>query len=144
MKKFRHWRIIYAVCCLVYMGWIIHVGTNEFDRVNGQYRRLVGQLDADRIRAAALEELIAECSKKSTLQADLQENSCFSWPSIVVEAREKAVKERLIRAKERGTIKLVMFYVSFVLIFLLAPPFLIYLLIVGVIMLYKNVKIVKR
>ncbi|MBE9521441.1 MAG: hypothetical protein IME97_09935, partial [Proteobacteria bacterium] len=50
----------------------------------------------------------------------------------------------LVRAKERGTIKLVLFYAGFVLIFLLGPPLIIYLLIVGIIKLYKSVKIVKR
>ena len=143
MKKFRHWRIIYAVCCLVYMGWIIHVGTNEFDRVNGQYRRLVGQLDADRIRAAALEELIAECRRESAMHLDRQEDGCFSRPPAVLEAREKTVEERRSRARERGIIKLVLFYAGFVLLFLLAPPLFVYLLIVGIIKLYSNIKIVR-
>ncbi len=143
MKKFRHWRIFYAVCCLVYVGWTINVGTNEFDRINSQYRRIVDQLDAGRIRTAALEELIAECRKESTLQTDREEDACFSWPPTVVEAREKAVEERLIRAKERGTIKLVLFYVSFVVFFLLAPPFFIYLLIVVGLKLHSSIKIVR-
>lgn len=143
MKKFRHWWIIYAVCCLVYMGWIIHVGTNEFDRVNGQYRRLVGQLGADRIRAAALEELIAECRRESAMRLDRQEDGCFSLPPAVMEAREKTVEERRIRARERGIIKLVLFYAGFMILFLLGPPLFVYLLIVGIIKLYANIKIVR-
>ena len=143
MKKFRHWRIIYAVCCLVYVGWMIHVGTNEFDRVNSQYHRLAVQLDAGRIRAAALEELITECGRESAMQGDRREDGCFSWPPAVVEAREKAIENRRIRARERGTIKLVLFYAGFVAIFLLAPPLFIYLLVVGIIKLYSNIKIVR-
>ena len=143
MKKFRHWRIIYAVCCLVYIGWTIDVGTNEFDRINGQYRNLVDQLDAGRIRTKALEELTAECRRESKVRLDRQEHACFSWPPTVVEARGKVIEERLVRAKERGTIKLVLFYAGFVLIFLLGPPLIIYLLIVGIIKLYKSVKIVR-
>jgi len=143
MKKFRHWRIIYAVCCLVYIGWTIDIGTNEFDRINGQYRNLVDQLDAGRIRTKALEELIAECRRESKMRLDRQEDACFSWPPTVVEARGKAIEERLVRAKERGTIKLVLFYAGFVLIFLLGPPLIIYLLIVGIIKLYNSVKIVR-
>ena len=144
MRKFRHWRIIYAVCCLVYIGWTINVGSNEFDRINSQYRRLVDQLDAGRIRGVAVEELITEWCRESTLRLDRQEDGCFSWPPTEVEARGKAIEERLIRAKERGTIKLVLFYTGFVLIFLLGPPLFIYLLIVGIIKLYSNIKIVKR
>jgi hypothetical protein len=125
------------------MGWMIHVGGNEFDRINSQYRRLVDQLDAGRIRGVAVEELITEWCRESAVRADRQEDGCTSWPPHVVEAREKAVEERLIRSKERGTIKLVLFYTGFVLIFLLGPPLFIYLLIVGVIKLYKSVKIVK-
>jgi hypothetical protein len=143
MKKIRGWRIIYVVCCLVYMGWMINVGTNEFDRINSQYRRIVAQLDAGRIRAVALEELSAECRRESALRADREEDACLSWPDPVVETREKAVEERLIRARERGTIKLVLFYAGFVIIFLLAMPVLIYLLLVGIITLYKNIKIVR-
>ncbi len=144
MKIFRYWRVIYAVCCLVYIGWTINVGANEFDRINSQYRRLVDQLDAGKIRAAALEELIAECRRKSTARTDRQEDVCTSWPPTMVEARKKTVEERRIRAKERGTIKLVLFYAGFVLIFLLGPPLFIYLLIVGIIKVWKSIKIVQK
>jgi len=73
MKIFRRWKIIYAVCCLVYIGWVIHVGDNEFDRINSQYRRLVSQLDAGRIRTAAIDELITECRRAATDRLDTQE-----------------------------------------------------------------------
>jgi hypothetical protein len=143
MSKFRQWRIIYAVCSLVYMGWVIHVGTNEFDRINGQYRDLVSQLDGGRIRSGALEELTAECRRESKDRLDLQENGCSSWPSTMVEARTKEIEERRILAKKKGFIKLVLFYTGFVLIFLLGPPLLIYLIIVGIIKLKKSIKFVR-
>ncbi len=143
MKKFREWRLIYAVCCLVYWGWMINVGTNEFARINGQYRLIVEQLDGERIRTKALEELKTDCNKEFTLRADRDEDACLAWPPSVVKARVKAVEQRRIRAKERGTIKLVLFYTSFVFFFLLFPPLLIYLLIVGIIRLFLNIKIVK-
>ena len=143
MKTIRSWKIIYAVCCLVYMGWMILVGTIEFDRINGQYSRLAEQLDAGRIKSAALEELLAECRKESTLRLDREKDACLSWPPPVVEAREKEIEDRFIRARERGTIKVVFFYTAFVLIFLFAPPFLIYLLIVGIITLKKSIKIIR-
>ena len=143
MKKIRPWKIIFAVCCLVYIGWTINVGTNEFDRINSQYRVILAQLDQGRIRTKALEELTAECNKEPKLLADRQENACLSWPPAVVEARGKEIEERLLRVRERGRIKLALFYAGFVLIFLLAPPVLIYLLIVGIIKIKENIKIVR-
>ncbi len=112
MKKFRKFQIIYAVCCLVFLGWMINLSSNEFDRINGQYRRVVDQLDEGRIRAGALEELIAECRRESTLQAGRKEDDCSSWPPQVVEARGKKIEERMIRAKKRAGMKLVLFYMK--------------------------------
>ena len=144
MKKiFRHWKIIYALFCLVYMGWVMHVGTNEFDRINGQYRRLVAQLDAELIRSRALEELTAECFRKSGKSSATEGTPCLSWPSGVVEAKARKIEKLRIRARERGAVKLVLFYTGFVVIFLLAPPVLIYLLLIGIITLYRNIKIVR-
>lgn len=144
MKKiFRHWKIIYAVCCLVFIGWMIHVGGNEFDRINGQYRRLVRQLEPSLIRSAAVAELAAECRSEPRQRTGLEEDDCSTWASQVVEARMKEVAERHLLAKQRGTVKLVLFYTGFVVIFLLGPVFLPYLLIVAAILLYKNIKIVR-
>lgn len=144
MKKiFRHWKIFYAICCLVYIGWMIHVGGNEFDRINGQYRRLVKQLEPDRIRTAAMEELAFECRKNLQQRVSPQEPDCSSPDPLVLEARVQAVAERHVRARERGLIKLVLFYTGFVVIFLLAPIILIYLLIAAIILLYKNIKFVR-
>ena len=143
MKIFRHWRIIYAVCSLVYMGWTINVGTNEFDRVDGQYQRLVSRLDAGMIKTAALEELKTECRRTSEDPGVRQGDTCLSWPPAVVEAREKKIKKQRLRDKERGTIKLVLFYAGFVSLFLLAPPLFIYLLLIADTKLYKSIKIVR-
>jgi len=144
MKKlFRHWKIIYAICCLVYIGWMIHVGGNEFDRINGQYRRLVKQLEPDRVRTAALEELALECRKNLQQRVRPEEPDCSSWEPPVLEARVQAVAERHVRDRERGLIKLSLFYTGFMVIFLLAPIILIYLLIAAIILLYKNIKFVR-
>ena len=144
-KLFRYWRIIYAVFCLAYMGWVIHAGGNEFNRINSQYKRLVAQLDGDRIRSVALEELTAECLRQERERLDQKKkDDCSTWAPTVVESKEKQVKERVIRAKERGVIKVVLFYMGFVLIFLLAPPILFYLLIVGIIKIFKSVKFVSQ
>ena len=143
MNKIRLWKIIYALCCLVYMGWTINVGTNEFDRINGQYRRIIHQLEPGRIKTAAVEELTEECRRVSKWKTGLKVEDCYNWPPFLVEKTEKEIEKRLLRAKERGIIKVVLFYTVFVLIFLLAPPTLIYLLILGIIKLKKTIKIVR-
>ncbi len=144
MKKFRKFQIIYAVCCFVFLGWMINLSSNEFDRINGQYRRVVDQLDEGRIRAGALEELIAECRRReSTLQAGRKEDTCSSWPPQVVEARGQKIEARMIRAKKRAGMKLMLFYTGYVGLFLLAPPVLIYLLIIGVRKVFSIIKFVK-
>jgi len=144
MKKiFRHWKIIYTICSLVYMGWVIHVGGNEFDRINSQYRTIVKQLEAGRIRAAALEELVAECRRQAKERIALKDEGCYSWSDLAVAAKGKEIEERLLRAKQRGLIKVVLFYAGFAVIFLLGPVIFIYLLLVGAIRIYKSVKFVR-
>jgi hypothetical protein len=143
MKKLRKWQVIYLLCSLAYMGWVMHVGTNEFDRVNGQYRRLAAQLDAGRIRTAALEELSSECRRDAKRSSSLQEETCLSWPPRVVEAKAREIEEQRQRARTKGTIKLVLFYGGFAAIFLLGPPLLLYLLLSGIITLYRNIRIVR-
>ena len=142
MKKIQLWKIIYALCCLVYMGWTINVGTNEFDRINGQYRRIIQQLEPDRIKTAAVEELTEECRRVSKWQTGLKVEDCYNWPPVLLKKTEIELEARLLRAKERAIIKMVLFYTGFVLIFLLAPPILLYLLIIGIIKLKNNIKIV--
>ncbi len=143
MNKIRIWKIIYAVCCLIYVSWTINVGTNEFDRINSQYRTILKQFDQNRISTRALEELVDECRKESIIRLAQEEDTCLSWPPAIVKAKEREIEKRLLSVRDRGKIKLVLFYAGFVLIFLLAPPVLIYLLIVGIITLKKNIKIVR-
>ena len=142
MKKIQLWKIIYALCCLVYMGWTINVGTNEFDRINGQYRWIIQQLEPDRIKIAAVGELTEGCRRESKWQTGLKVEDCYNWPSVLLKKTEIEIEARLLRAKERAIIKMVLFYTGFVLIFLLAPPILLYLLIIGIIKLKNNIKIV--
>jgi hypothetical protein len=76
--------------------------------------------------------------------ADPKEEECSSRPPPqVVEAKENEIEERLLQAKERGTIKVVLFYTGFTLIFLLGPPIFIYLILAGSIRIYKSVKFVR-
>ncbi|MBU0485071.1 MAG: hypothetical protein KKB30_11235 [Proteobacteria bacterium] len=142
MKNYRKWQLVFAVVCLVYIGWMIKVGTPEFHRLSNQYKHLVVQLDSERIRAVALAELAAECRRELALPLQNQEK-CSSWPTPVIEAKKRQIEERLLQAKQRAIMKRVLFYTIFVVFFLLTPPFLIYLLIVVFIMIFRNIKIVR-
>ncbi len=144
MKKlFRHWKSIYLVCSLVFIGWVILIGVPEFHKVNRQYGLLVNQLEPERIKAVALKELDAECRRESWKRNLPEEPACPSWSSEVVTAKNNSVKERLEQARERGLIKVALFYGTFVVIVLLTPPLFIYLFILGIITLCKNIKIVR-
>lgn len=145
MKRiFRHWKIVYVICCLVYAGWMIKVGGNEFDRINGQFRQLTARLEPARIREAALAELADECRRALPAGMKQTEAVCSDWAPEAVTAQTAIVEERRTRARQRGAVKLVLFYTGFGLIFLLAPMILVYLLITALILLYKNIKIVRR
>ena len=144
MKKiFRYWKSLYLVCCLVYVGWVLYVGQSEFHKVNRQYQALVNQLQSGRIRTVALDELAAECRRDLWERNILEEDACSTWLPEVVNAKRNTVEERLQQARERGFLKVVLFYTSFVVIFLLIPPLLIYLCIFGIVMLCKNIQIVR-
>ena len=144
MKKvLLHWKSIYMVCCLVYLGWMIQVSQSEFNKINRQYRVLVNQLEQDRIRNVALDELAVECRSELWEQNTVKEDACSAWSPEVIEAKSNKVKERMEQARERGFLKVVLFYSSFVIFFLLIPPLFIFLFILGIIALCKNIKIVK-
>ncbi len=144
MKKLlRHWKSIYLACSLVYVGWVILIGIPEFHKINRQYRVLVSRLEPVRIRAVALEELDSECRRKSWQRNIPEETACSSWSPEVVEARIHKVQERLEQDRKRGFIKIALFYVSLVLIVLLFPPLFTYLFILGIVMVCKNIKIVR-
>ena len=35
----RTWRLVFALCCLVYLGWISYVSSNNFSRIYSEYRQ---------------------------------------------------------------------------------------------------------
>lgn len=145
MKQiFRHWKIIYLTCCLLYAGWMIHVADIEFYRINSQYRQLKARLRPERIRESALEELIAECYREVGSRSGREKTDCSAWPAQALEEKTAAVKQRRREAKQRGMIKVVLFYTGFVVIFLFSPMILGYLLISAIILLYRNIKIVRE
>lgn len=145
MKRiFRHWKCIYLVCCLVYAGWVTYVGQPEFSRVNRQYRVLASRLEPHRIRTAALKELGVECRRALRQRGILQEDDCTDWPAEVVAAKSITVADRLEQARKRGLVKVVLFYSSFLVLFLLLPPLFLYLFVLAIVTLCKNIQIVRR
>jgi hypothetical protein len=142
-KTFPHWKTVYLLCSLLYMGWVITVGDTEFNRINNQYQRLAAALDAGRITAAAVQELASECREKNGVEAGNDADRCASWPPAVVQARARKVEARLLQTKKRGLTKVVMFYTGFAVLFLLGPPLFLYLVLAGGIRIYKSVTFVR-
>ena len=143
-KIFQHWKIIYLAGSLIFMGWIVHVGGIEFDRINSQYRILIRQLEPEMIRQAAIEELTAACLVKTSSQAVRERDDCHSWPDTVTTAKTDEIRKRRLHAKERGLVKVVLFYAGFSIIFLLGPPIVIYLFLTGAIKIYRSIKFVRN
>jgi hypothetical protein len=123
---------------------MIDVGSNEFDRINSQYRRLTAQLDEGGIRTAAVEELTEECRRESRYLTGKDAAGCSSWSPAAVGTKARIIEKRRLRARDRGTVKLVLFYAFYVVIFLLGPPILVYLLIIAILALYRNIRFVRE
>jgi hypothetical protein len=159
--KHRAWRLLYAICCLIYVGWVTSLSSHDFDRILREYRRIGRQMESGRIQAAARQELIDECRRQSDMErggknfaangrrggltghgapVDLE---CRSWPPEAVEAKMVQVSERLQERRHRVVRKLLLFSLLFAVIFLFVPPAFIYLLIVGIIKLFRHIRFVR-
>lgn len=146
-KKSVNWRVGYTVCCLVYVVWVVYLSFNNFDMVHREYRRAEKRLQPLQIEEIALQELVGQCRKKLKRAGRFREvgaeDLCRSWPAAVLAERQKAVEERLVKEKSRIHRKLVIFYISFGLVFLFLPIVFMYLLVSFFIWLYRNIKIVE-
>ena len=131
LKRHR-WRIVYGVGCLLYMAWVVHLSFNNFDMVHSDYRRAGARLQPARIEAIALGELVDDCragirrSGRSDVKVD---EACRSFPEADLAVRRQAVGERLVAERSLAGRKLVLFYITFGLVFLILPPVIFYLLI---------------
>ncbi|MDH3328022.1 MAG: hypothetical protein OEM01_02190 [Desulfobulbaceae bacterium] len=153
LNKSHIWKICYAVCTLVYMAWVVYLSLNNFGMVHRQYRLAGERLQPARIEEIALQELVDRCRRESKRIDRLRsageknsaaaEDNCLSWTTTVLEERQKAVEERLVEEKSRVGRKLVLFYVSFGLVFLILPPAFLYLLLSFFIWIYRSIKFVK-
>jgi hypothetical protein len=155
-KKQRIWQLIYAVCCLVYVGWVSYQGSFDLTRVYRDYRRIGVQMEPGRIHAAAVEELSTECRKRAAKQKTavpgpdtgltsvMADQGCNSFPPAVVATRAAAIGEILAESYRRVSKKLLFFGVFFVVVFLIIPPVLVYGFAVVVVKVFQAIKIVRR
>ncbi|MEJ2688630.1 MAG: hypothetical protein P8130_01515 [Deltaproteobacteria bacterium] len=141
--KRPRWRIGYVICCLVYAVWIINLSANDFDRVHRQYRETGARLTPSRSREIARQELIADCREEQVQLGQFKDEKCLSVLPAGLEQKEKTVVKRLTDERHRALRKLIVFYATFVVIFLLTPPLLVYGLIIFFINVFLNVKVVK-
>ena len=156
------WRFLYAVCCLVYMGWVGYQGSFDFNRVLREYRRAADQVEPGRIRTVVLQELMAECRQRTEMQAGARKGTenklpsilieegvpadqdCLSLPPTQVETRGAQIRERLLDRQKRAGRKLMLFSFFFVVIFLIFPPVIIYVFALFLVKLFRSVKIVRN
>ncbi|HIJ78253.1 MAG: hypothetical protein OEY01_02970 [Desulfobulbaceae bacterium] len=146
-NKMMNWRLGYGVGCLVYLVWVVQLSFNNFGMVHHDYRSAEARLQPQRIEAMALAELVGQCRKEAgrggrhrPATAQVVADPCRDWPAPVIAARQKAVAERLAGELSLAVRKLVLFYVSFGVIFLILPPVILYLLLSFFIWLYQGVK----
>jgi len=147
------WRIGYAACCLVYVAWMVHLSFNNFDMVHSDYRRAGERLQPARIAKIALRELVEQCRQDSLRSNHLRpaadkggvvsQDPCLSWPTTVLAQQQGVVKERLLAERRLAGRKLVLFYGSFGIIFLILPPAFLYLLLSFLFWMFRNLKFIK-
>ncbi len=139
------WRLVYVACSLIYMAWVVQLSFNNFEMVHSHYQRAGERLQPQRIQTIARNELVRQC-REETMGADLLrggEDPCLSLPRAVLEERQKEVKERLVSQWGLAWRKLVLFYLSFGIIFLILPPLILYLFLSLFIWFLKNLKFIK-
>ena len=149
LKKFLTWRKIFAVSCLVYLVWVVGVSNSNFYMVHREYRWAEMRVQPKWIAKTARQELVDQCRQKaiwsgSRLHAsDKDSDPCLSWPPSTVAERQQVVKERLVQERNLAIRKLVLFYVSFGFFFLVMPPAFLYLFLVFVSWLFRNITVVR-
>lgn len=154
-SKGYNWRIGYAIFCLLFGGWVIYLGLDNFDKVHSEYRQSVNRLHPDQIRKIAARQLTDQCLNKLkhrgisredgtiAASAGAGEAACLSFPQPVREEQEKTVGQQLQIEKKRLLRKLVVFTISFALFFLALPLFLLYLLLAFLIWVFRDMKFIR-
>ncbi len=146
-KKLSGWQGVFALCCLIYLPWMISLGRNNFDMVHSQYRQAGARLEPAHIAAAALEELATRCRLEAKRRGVFfragSDDPCLAVPPEILKAQQAVVRARLGHQRDLALRKLVLFYISFGLFFLFLPPALLYLLLVFCSWFFLNIKVVK-
>jgi len=140
--KGRRWRLLYAAAYLAYVVWVIHLSINDFGRVHREFRRVEAQLQPARIEEIARQELFDACREETLHTSGLLPKAgeaCQSPPPGVLAERQKEVAKRLEDRRKRARNKLVVFYVSFVVMFIVVPPLLVYGLALFIVRIYGSV-----
>lgn len=144
--KSLNWRIGYAVFCLAFVVWVVYLSLNNFEMVHSDYRWAGEQLQPAKVKEIAIQELIKQCrkeSKRMVRPSATTGDTCLSWPTIVLEERQKAVEKRLVGEQGQAKTKLVLFYIFFGVIFIILPLVIVYLLLSFFIWIYRNITFVK-
>ena len=152
-RQGRFWWIAYALCCLVYMVWMVRLGQHDLGMVHSQYQQAGARLQPEHIRKKALQELVDQCRQDARVRGGpgstgnaaiaTAEDPCRSWPPAVLERQQHSVQERLAREKSRAQRKLVLFYGAFVIVFLLLPPLILFLPLSAVIWVIKRIRLAR-
>lgn len=137
------WRIGYLICCLIYAGWVVHLSANDFEKVHLQYRETGARLAPAQSRKIARQALITACRGKQELLGHIENQKCLAVSPADLAQKEKVVVKRLRGERHRALRKLIVFSATFVVIFLLAPPLLVYGMIILFIKVFSTVKITK-
>ncbi|MHB8809412.1 MAG: hypothetical protein ACYC9M_05300 [Desulfobulbaceae bacterium] len=151
--KGSNWRLGYGVFCLVYTIWVVYLGLDNFDKVHGEYRRVLEDLRPVQVENIARQELVGECRREArrsgrtraagSAVANASEELCRTFPETVLEKREKDVVANLLAEKKRFRRKLVVFYGTFGVFFVALPLSCLYLLLSFLIWIFRDLKFVK-
>ncbi|MDH3360164.1 MAG: hypothetical protein OEL55_04765 [Desulfobulbaceae bacterium] len=144
LKKQR-WRIVYGIGCLIYIVWMVNLSFNNFDMVHTDYRRAGERLQPARLEAIALRELEDDCRTKLRRSGVYEEvgGACRTFNEADIIAARQEVRGRLSAERSLFGRKLVLFYISFGLVFLILPLVIIYQLLSLILWLFQNLKIHK-
>lgn len=148
-----NWRFGYALFCLLFAGWVVYLGQDNFAKVYGEYQRARENQQPAQVERITRQELAAECRRaeqrsnrsRSARGPDpaVSEDACRSFPAAALDDRKKDVAANL-RAEEKLFLrKLVVFSLTFAIFFVVLPLGCLYLFLSFLIWLFKDMKFVK-
>jgi len=134
----------WGAVCLAYAVWIVSLALNNFAMVHDVYNQAGERLRPEIVRKEALRELVEECREETAAAGRLRpDDPCLSPPAAALEERQKIVKMRLLGEQGRAWRKLMLFYLSFGIVFLVLPMLTLYLALAFLIWLWRNLRIIR-